>query len=94
MTFLNPHGSLAIMMIALSLIGCVRDAADRDRERESCALPTTSPQQVCEYNQLTYDANCTEEDDDCEEIIFNTGGGTGAECETGTLTLSTYLPQL
>ena len=86
MTFLNQHGSLAIMMIALLLIGCVRDAADRDRERESCALPTTSPQQVCEYNQLTYDANCTEEDDDCEEIIFNTGGGTGAECETVTLT--------
>ena len=86
MTFLNPHGSLVIMMIALSLIGCVRDAPDRDRDRdrngESCALPPTSPQQACEYNELTFDANCTDEDDGCEEIRFTAGAG----CETVTLT--------
>ena len=71
MTFLNPRGSLAIMVIALSLIGCVRDAAERpstERDRESCALPPTSPQQACEYNELTFDANCTEEDDGWEGL--------------------------
>ena len=54
MTFLNPYSSLAIMMITLSLIGCVRDAAESlssKQDRESYAIPEVSPQQACECSE-------------------------------------------